>query len=213
MHVQYKRIMDISRSIYPGMVKWPGDQGFEVNRECTLEKGNVCNLSSVRMSVHTGTHVDAPFHFIAGGTTVAELDLSRFIGVARVFEINVQLCITGSDIEQLPIKENDIVLFKTSNSLIPYDGEFHKDYVYMDVSAAKYLIDKRIKAVGVDYLSIDGFYTEDYAVHKLLLSKGVGIIEGLMLKDVAEGSYFLSCLPLKLEGADGSPVRAVLLEI
>jgi len=211
--MKFNNIIDISRRIYPGMVLWPGDAGVQINRQASIKSGDICNLSSINMGLHTGTHIDAPLHFIDEGEDVSSRNLSRFMGFAKVFELNVKECITADDIKSLSIDEDDIVLFKTVNGLIPEEADFVKYYVYIDASAAKWLIDKKVKTVGIDYLSVDNFYLEDSPVHRIFLSQGVGIIEGLQLKDVKEGRYFLSCLPLRIDGVDGCPVRAVLVEI
>lgn len=195
------------------MTVWPGDGGVEVTKDMLIKKGDVCNLSSLSMGVHTGTHVDAPLHFIDEGKDIGNLDISRFIGFVNVFELKSEKVITADDIEHLAIKKGDAVFFKTRNSLIPEKEPFNKDYVYFDKTAAELLIKRGVRTVGVDYFSIDGFGLGEYPVHRLLLSDEIGIIEGLCLKDVGEGKYFFSCLPLKVEGADGAPVRAVLLEV
>lgn len=206
------RIIDVTRSIHEGMTVWPGDDGVKINRVASIPDGDVCNLSSISIGVHTGTHVDAPLHFIDRGRDISSLDLSRFIGLAKVFEVDAPQCITRSHIEHLPIQRGDIVLFKTSNSLLP-EERFFTDFVYLDASAADFLVEKGVRTVGIDYFSVDRFEASGHPVHHRLLSGEMGIIEGLRLKDVREGTYFLSCLPLRIEGVDGSPVRAVLLEI
>ncbi len=195
------------------MTVWPGDGGMEVTKDMLIKKGDICNLSSLSMGVHTGTHVDAPLHFIDEGKDIGHLDLSRFIGLVNIFELKSEKVITADDIEYLEIKSGDAVFFKTRNSLIPEEEPFNKDYVYFDITAAELLIKRGVKTVGVDYFSVDGFGLGEYPVHMLLLSHEIGVIEGLRLKDVGEGRYFFSCLPLKVEGVDGAPVRAVLLEI
>jgi arylformamidase len=210
--MKIKRVIDISRKIYPGMAVWPGDTGPDITREELIRNGGVCNLSSIHMGVHTGTHIDAPLHFIDEAKDVGNLDLSRFIGFVNVFELDVKKFITSEDIKDLPIKAGDIVFFKTLNSEIPEEEGFRKDYIYFDRSAAELLIQIGVKTVGFDYFSIDGYGLGCHPVHQLILSHEIGVIEGLYLKEVKAGTYFFSCLPLRISGVDGSPVRAVLLE-
>ncbi len=211
--MEIKRIIDVSRKIYPGMTVWPGDGVPEIIKESLIKKGDICNLSTIRMGVHNGTHVDAPLHFIDGAEDAGRLDLSDYIGFVNVFELGTEKCIAADDLRNLQINKGDIVFFKTLNSLIPEDEVFRKDFIYFDKSAAELLIQKGIRTIGVDYFSVDGFGPGDYSAHKLLLSHKIGIIEGLFLKEVKEGRYFFSCLPLRIEGVDGSPARAVLLEV
>ncbi len=207
------KIIDVSRKISPKISVWPGDKAVKINKECSIQSGDKCNISSLELCVHTSTHIDAPYHFIDNGKTIEAIDLNRFIGFAKVFELNAKECIKASDIENLPIENGDVVFFKTSNSFIDATEEFKKDFIYLDKSAAEYLSGKNIKTVGVDYLSVEAYFSSDYPVHHILLSNNIGIIEGLCLKEVKEGKYFFSSLPLKIEGVDGSPTRTVLIEV
>ncbi|MDP4179901.1 MAG: cyclase family protein [Bacillota bacterium] len=208
-----KRIIDVSRKIKIGMTVWPGDSGISIGRNSSIKEGDVCNVSFINMGLHSGTHIDAPMHYIDDSLDISRLDLSRYIGYASVFELDVKECITADHIRDLPLKENDIVFFKTRNSEIPESEEFQKDFVYLDKTAAELLLEKGVKTIGVDYLSIDSFYSTGFHSHYLLLSNNIGVIEGLNLKEVSAGKYFFSCLPLNIEGVDGSPARAVLLEL
>lgn len=211
--MKIKKIIDISREISPETVLWPKDAGVKINTEASLEKGDSCNLSSIEMGLHTGTHIDAPFHFIQKGIGIMSLDLSKFIGFVKVFELQVESVITEESIRLLDIQEGDAVFFKTSNSELPVKGEFNKAFIGIDASAAQYLVDKKIRTVGVDYLSVDRFGSQTHPAHHILLAQEIGIIEGLYLKNVDPGTYFFSCLPLKIQGVEGTPARAVLLEI
>ncbi|KNY29273.1 cyclase family protein [Pseudobacteroides cellulosolvens] len=211
--MKIKRVIDISRKIETGMAVWPGDSGIKIHLNSSIRRGDPCNVSSIDMGLHTGTHIDAPLHFFDGMEDISKLDLSMFIGYVRVFELNVSECIAEDDIKDLHIEEGDAVFFKTSNSEIPLTEQFKKDYVYIGKSACEFLIGRGVKTVGIDYLSIDGYFTEDYLSHYTLLSNGIGVIEGLYLKGIKPGKYFFSCLPLNIDGADGSPARAVLLEM
>lgn len=210
--MRLKRVIDISMAISEDMAVWPGDWGVTLRREDSIKDGSDVNVTTMSMCVHTGTHVDAPLHFFDGLSDITGMDVDKFMGKTKVFCIDSESCIRSCDLEALPIEAGDILLFKTRNSAIPPKCTFQKDYVYLDASAACFLADKRVKAIGIDYLSVDIYGKEDYPVHKLLLSQGIVIIEGLKLDQVEPGEYFGCFLPLKLAGSDGSPVRAVLLE-
>ncbi len=210
--MQYKKIIDITRRVYKGVAVYPGDSEFNIYKMKSMNNTDSYNLSTIEMSAHTGTHIDAPYHFIKDGKSIEQLDLSKFIGNVKIFKLDVLESIRYKDIKDLPIQKEDIVFFKTSNSYIQEDKPFVTDYIYLHEDAANYLVEKQIKTVGIDYFSVDG-YAKHVFSHKILLSREIGIIEGLYLNEAEEGMYFLSCLPLKLEGSDGSPVRAVLLEL
>lgn len=210
--MKIKRIIDISGTINDRTTIWPGDDGITLNRIQNIESGDACNLSTLNMGVHTSTHVDAPLHFIAGGVDVASVSLDKFIGFAKVFNLCVTKCIKASDLVELDINPGDIVLFKTGNSSLEMTSAFNKEFIYLDEGAAKLLVDKKIATVGIDYLSVENFHSQNAATHKMLLNNGIGIIEGLRLNAAQEGEYFLSCVPLRIEGAEGSPARAVLVE-
>ncbi len=165
------------------------------------------------MGTHTGTHIDAPGHFIKGGKTIDQFPLSTFFGESLVIDVSqVEEIITEVDLKGYEIKQGGIVLFKTSNSLLPATGAFYKEFVYLSVDGAEYLADKGVKLVGIDYLSIERSQP-DHPTHKALLSKDIPIVEGLRLAHVEQGAYMLSCLPLKFVGTEAAPCRAVLTGI
>jgi arylformamidase len=211
-HVSSKWI-DVTMSIRNGMVHWPGDLEVEIARTSSIEKGDDANVTALHMSAHTATHVDAPLHFISGGSDVTAFDLDTLIGLAKVFFIRDTERITLDEIRKLKISEGDRVIFKTRNSekdwaMLP----FQKNYIYLETDAAQFLCDKGIISVGVDYLSVAGKENSS-EVHKLLLEKEIIIIEGLMLDGVEEGDYEMICLPLKIENADGAPARVIIRKI
>ena len=210
--MKMKKIHDISRKITGDTAVWPGDGNAVFRKNSSFEKGDGINITSVKMGLHTGTHVDAPLHYIEHGKSLDKMDLSCFIGRAKVFELASKNLIFLEDIRSLDIEKDDIVLFKTANSGIGDEEAFCEDYVALSLEAAGYLAQKKIKTVGIDYLSIEEFFSEDKAVHKLLLGEGIAVIEGLNLCGVGPGEYFLSCLPLKIMEVEASPVRAVLIE-
>ncbi|MDF2686858.1 MAG: arylformamidase, partial [Clostridia bacterium] len=158
-------------------------------------------------------HVDAPKHFIDNGITIENLTLDYLIGEAKVYEILNNKVITKELIKNLDIVKNDIVIFKTDNSEILQDSHFHTEYTFFDLSAVEYLKNIGIKTIGCDYLSIEQFKTPRHVAHETLLGADIVIIEGLLLKGIKPGKYFLSALPLKIQNGNGSPVRAVLMEI
>ena len=207
-----KKIYDISRNVTQDLVTWPGDMSVSVKRSSSFEAGDGVQVSRIEMGLHTGTHIDAPRHYVQGAKELHDVDIMRFIGDAKVFELDAEGLISAQDISGLNIEEDDIVLFKTRNSDISDTHPFVEDYIALSLDAAEYLTGKKIKSVGIDYLSIEAFCSKGNPVHKHLLGNEIGIIEGLCLKEVPEGKYFLSCLPLKIYGVEASPVRAVLIK-
>jgi arylformamidase len=164
------------------------------------------------MSAHSGTHIDAPSHFIADGHTIDQLNLQQVIGQCKVFDLAaVADCILPEHIENLSIGAGDIVLFKTANSALAVDAPFNANFVYLSEAAARYLVGKKIKAIGVDYLGIER-NQPGHETHIELFKNGITIIEGLRLKDVRQSSYFLCCLPLFILGAEAASARAILIE-
>lgn len=207
--MKIKRIIDISRKIHNSMAVWPRDDLVKME---TVES-IACRISSIRMSLHTGTHIDAPIHFVKNGKSILDIDLYNFLGYAKIFDLSkVEKEISCDDIKKIAIEEDDVIFFKTRNSSYSYDDGFRKDYVYISAEAAEMLAGKKIKTIGVDYFSVGGYNSSNTEVHKTFLYKDIGIIEGLDLSNVDEGKYFFSCLPLKIDGADGTPARAVLVE-
>jgi arylformamidase len=213
-------IYDISVPISENLVSWPGDPGMSVERPLDLERGDPATVSLLRMGSHTGTHVDAFSHFKAGGKSLDEMDLSRYIGRALVVEIEDPQSITLGELQRNPhfldIRKAERVLFKTANSEQEwYRKPFNEQFCHLNPHAASFLIELGVKLVGVDYLSVEGYhakeaYHEDAPTHHRLLDAGVYILEGLYLKGIKPGWYELICLPLKLSNGDGAPARVVL---
>ncbi len=194
------------------MIHWPGDPECHIKRVGRMEDGAVCNLTHITMSAHTGTHMDAPRHFVADGLTMEQMPLEPVIGRCRVFELlDCGDQITVDDLKKLKIAPRQRVLFKTRNSTKSWAmKEFDKDFVSIRADAAQYLVDQGVVTVGVDYLSIGGFNKDGVETHQIMLGAGIWVIEGLNLSEIKSGYYELICLPLKLEGADGAPCRVVL---
>ncbi|RLA85093.1 MAG: cyclase family protein [Deltaproteobacteria bacterium] len=204
-----KRIYDLSPVIGAPMAYYPGDVPYKAEPICTIDRSG-CNMHKLLMGTHTGSHIDAPCHFLEGGRSIEQIPLYRFMEEAQVLEIR------GKEIgpEDLRGLEDGIgaVLFKTRNSGLMSLGAFLRDYVCLSPEGAEVLIERGIRLVGIDYVSIERFGTPDFRLHRRLLEADVLILEGLDLKDVPPGRYLLLALPLRIRGMDGSPVRAVLLE-
>ncbi len=208
------KIYDITLPISESSVVWPGDPAVQIRLLSSLEQGDHSTVSQLVMSAHTGTHVDAPKHFIAGAEGVDRLPLDVLIGPVWVADAGHASALTAAVIKGLNIPPgSERVLFKTRNSQRWADGErrFFKSYVALSADGAQYLLDAGVRLVGVDYLSVAPF-EDTAAVHRLLLDAKVVALEGLDLSGVHQGEYRLVCLPLKIVGGDGAPVRAVLIE-
>ena len=206
-------IHDISVGVTPTMPVWPNNPGVELQRVNDMDHGANSNVSRLALGVHTGTHVDAPIHFVKGGTGVDTLPLDVLIGPAVVIYLPALNRITADALAGAHIPAGtQRLLIKTRNSTYWASGdtEFHTDFVAVGADAAEWLVAHHIALVGVDYLSVAP-WKESRPTHEKLLTAGVVVIEGLNLAHVEAGHYQLVCLPLKLVGSDGAPARAVLL--
>jgi len=206
-------IFDISVSLSPDTPVFPGQARFNKKTLSSIAKGDRANVSELSMTSHTGTHVDSPSHFIEGGLTIDEVPLQSIVGPARVFELDVPEKIDGTELEPLHIQKGEIVLFKTRNSKLWRIRDFSKDYIFLTKGAARYLAEKEVRAVGVDYIIPEALDDLERPVHHILLGKSIILIEGLDLDSVPPGQYLLICLPLKIVGGDAAPARAILVEI
>jgi arylformamidase len=206
---------DISLTISPKMPTWPGDPSVVLERIEKIEEGSNANVSKIAMSVHSGTHVDAPYHFLREGNSVERMPLRTLTGRAYVLDLPEVDQITADIIEHsdLPPRTRRL-LFKTRNSnyWARQEQEFQEDFVGICEDAAEYLVKRGVKLVGVDYLSVAPFHNSR-PTHEILLKAGVVVVEGLDLSAVSQGRYTLYCLPLKLEGSDGAPARAILVGV
>ncbi|MBK8092124.1 MAG: cyclase family protein [Verrucomicrobiaceae bacterium] len=202
---------DVTVTLHDQMVHWPGDPECRITRVHEMEKGAVCNLTHLSLSAHTATHMDAPRHFIADGSTMEQMPLEAVIGRCRVIEFACEDQITLKDVEKLPFQRGQRVLFKTRNSTRSWAmKEFDKDFISIRADAAQHLADMGVMTVGVDYLSIGGYGKDVVETHRIMLGAGIWVIEGLDLSQIRPGSYDMICLPLKIAGADGAPCRVVL---
>lgn len=209
------RIYDVSVPISASMPTYTGDPGVEFEQWAAIEKGDAANVTMLHFGAHTGTHVDAPAHFIAGTPRVESLSLEILTGRVRVIEIPCDvLAIEASHLKAGELSGATRVLFKTRNSDFwsSADKSFRKDFTYITPEAAHTLIETGVRLVGIDYLSVEKFGSKDFQTHITLLERGVVIIEGLDLREVAAGDYELFCLPLRLADGtgDGAPARTIL---
>jgi len=197
------RIIDISVPLREGMVTYPGDPVVRLERAASIADGDVVNLTRLDFGLHSGTHVDAPVHFIDDGTGVDEIPLDALVGPCHVVEVPD---LSESSAAAAP-EGAERVLFKTPNSELWSRDEFSEDFAMLDGAAATLLVERGVRLVGVDYLSVG-----DEAAHHALLGAGVVPVEGLDLRGVEPGGYELVCLPIHIVGADGAPARAILVE-
>jgi arylformamidase len=207
-------IYDISLPISESLAVWPGDPPIRITQSSHLDMGDAATASRLDMGAHTGTHVDAPAHFITGGNSVDALDLEVLVGPALVVHEPQASVLTAEVLEGLNIPPGtERLLFRTRNSerWAQADGTFDEDFVAISEDGARWLVERGVRLVGVDYFSV-GPFSETTPTHLVLLSAGVVAVEGLNLNQIAPGMYQLVCLPLKLVGGDGAPARAILID-
>ena len=206
--------IDISVRLRSGMVHWPDNPPVRIERMLDMEHGNVANVSKISMGSHTGTHMDAPLHFVREGEGIDEMPLTAAMGRARVIEIHDPESVKPDDLYPHGIRRGERILLKTQNSARDWPStDFIEDFVYVSQEAARYLAACEIQTIGIDYLSVGGFYRDGVETHEALLNAGIWVIEGLALSQVESGEYELICLPMKVERSDGAPARAILRAI
>jgi arylformamidase len=208
-------IYDISVSLSATTPTYPGDPGIEIGSWTDLKRGDRANVSLLHFGAHSGTHVDAPAHFIAGGSKVEASPLESLMGIVTVVEVPTdRMSIDAEFVSNNCNQTTERVLFKTRNSSFWNNPEagFRTDYTYLEEDAARRLTELGIRLVGIDYLSIEQYKSEGFETHLTLLSQGVVILEGIDLRTISAGRYELICLPLRIAGGsgDGAPARAVL---
>jgi arylformamidase len=206
------KLYDISLTLSPQCVRWVTAQPLELIDRKRMSRGDANNSSSIHTSVHAGTHVDAPFHFVADGVTIESLPLETFIGPALVCAIDPGSHITATDVSKAGLNGETRVLFKTRNSDLLKKTAYDPSFAPFSVDGAKALVELGVKLVGLDYLSAAAA-DEQVPVHRAFLDHGVILLEGIDLSDVPAGRYELFCPPIKLGGSDGAPCRAVLREL
>ncbi len=203
---------DISLKLSGETVRWVTAAPFELEERRRMSKGDPNNSSALNMSVHSGTHIDAPFHFVADGNTIDQLPLERFIGPALVYAVEAERYITKEYVAGIRLDGATRVLFKTKNSALLRKQEYDPDFVAFSVEAAQSLVELGVELVGLDYLSV-AHADEQVPVHRAFLDHGVVLLEGIDLSEVAPGRYELMCLPIPLGDSDGAPCRAVLRDL
>lgn len=208
------KIIDVSLPYSPRLPTWPGNAPYEFQPVKRLASGDSSNVSRIQLGTHSGTHVDAPRHFLNDGRSVDQLDLAGLVGPCLVAEIPVapgRMPITPVDLERAVGRAApERLLLKTPNSRLWSTSDFSPDFAFISPEAARWLVTSGVRLVGIDYLSVEEFRKPGAPTHHVLLSAGVIIIEGLNLAHVEPGRYELVCLPLLLEGSDGAPARAIL---
>ncbi len=205
-------IYDISLTISNDLPVWPGDAPIDLHRNKDMQLGELYTLSQITTTVHVGSHLDAPLHFLRDGSGVDRIDLDKLIGPCQVIHLPHANSIDATAFAQAHLPANTRrVLIRTRNSEYWARGDtlFHTDFVAIEPSGADWIVQHGIQLVGVDYLSV-GAYEGGIPTHEILLSNGVVPVEGLDLSRIEPGEYELICLPLKLKDCDGAPVRAVL---
>lgn len=207
------RVHDVSRPLLSGGVIYPGDPEIAFRAHSSIDGGDPASVTVLRLGSHSGTHVDAPSHFLPGGTPVDRIPPERLIGPAIVLDLPGELASVGAaDLARQDLGGHRRVLLRTRNSAAGPMTRFTPDYCALAPDGAEYLLERGVELVGIDALSLEQFGSSDYPVHHLLLGRSVVIVEGLDLSAVSAGVYQLICLPLKLEGLDGAPARAVLIQ-
>ena len=208
------KIHDISLPVSESLVVWPGDPAIHITQPSHLDRGDLYTVSRLDLGAHSGTHVDAPAHFVRGGAGVDRLDLNLLVGPALVVHVPEAGVLTPEVMESLSIPPGtERLLFRTRNSDRWASGEegFWEDYVGVTDAGARWLLAQGVRLVGIDYLSVST-YTDLVPPHQTLLGAGVIIVEGLNLSSIAPGVYQLVCLPIKLLNGDGAPARTILIE-
>ena len=207
-----RRIFDISVPIRTGGVVYPGNPAIDITLVSAVARGNTANVSQIVFGSHTGTHADSSRHFFDGAQPVDQIPLDRLIGSARLIVMGDDVRSVGEkELRAAGIEGQKRVLIRTRNSGLLKQKEFVPDYTFIAPDGAQYLVDIGVELVGVDYLSIEQFHSGHHKTHRTLLARDIVIIEGLALDEPPAGDYEFICLPLRLEGLDGAPARAVLI--
>ncbi|EKN69989.1 hypothetical protein BABA_07231 [Neobacillus bataviensis LMG 21833] len=202
------KIYDVSRKLVNGMPVWPGDTAFQYVVSWPMKESGSVNVGSLELSTHTGTHVDAPFHFDNNGKRIIELDLDLYIGPARVIDMRGRESIGAVDLMGIDIDGCKRLIFRTLAWVNP--SEFPEKIPHIEPDLAPYLASKGVKLIGLDVPSVDPIDSKELPAHHSLNENGIHILESLMLDEIEPGDYELIALPLPLVEGDGSPVRAIL---
>jgi arylformamidase len=204
------KFIDITVPLDPALPAYPGNTPFTLEAVKRIASGDTSNVSTLHLSAHAGTHVDAPRHTFDQGMGAETLPLELLCGRTRVIELTTRRTIAAEDLAGFDLNEDLRVLLKTHNSRLWGSATFHEDFIGLSEGAARFLIEHGVKVVGTDYLSIEEFRKPGAPAHKTLLGQGAIVIEGLNLRDVEPGVYEMFCLPLRIVGSDGAPARVIL---
>jgi arylformamidase len=208
------RLHDITLPIAEGMITYPGNPPTRVRPHSRIADGDVANVSELSFGSHTGTHVDAAHHFVDGGQTVDELPLDTLIGAALVVELPHDVTAIGAaELRAAGVHDVARVLLKTRNAELLKRDEFDEGFAHITGDGAEYLVAQGVRLVAIAYLSVEAFDADEPRAHRTLLEKEIVVVEGVDLREVPAGRYELLCLPLKVSGGDGAPLRAVLREL
>jgi arylformamidase len=208
-----RRFVDISMPLVGDIPTWPGSIGLTTSALSSIAAGDEANVTRVEMDVHTGTHVDAPLHFVPDGKTLGEVGLDPFVGPAYVVDVTGTAVIDAATLEGAQIPDDTTrLLLRTDNSFDPkrHRAPFDPDYAALSKGGAQWVVDRGIRLVGIDYMSIQR-HEDSFDTHRVILGAGTVIVEGLRLADARPGRWILMCLPVNLAGAEAAPARAVLL--
>ena len=201
--------IDISVALHPDMPVWPGSSGVLIHQARAIAAGDQANESQLQMNVHCGTHVESPLHFIDGGSRMDSVSLDVLVGSARVEHIRDAVAIGPDALAAVPVGTERLLLRTKNSELWQAAGPFRQDYVALTLDGARWIADRGIKLVGVDYLSVQR-WGDDPETHRVLMRAGVTILEGINLSDAPAGEYRLTCLPLRIETTEAAPARAIL---
>ncbi len=201
--------IDISVRVRPGMPIWPESAGFQVRPASSTAAGDDVNVSTIEMDVHCGTHVEGPLHFIHDGAALDTIPLDVFVGPAHVLHLPDAIAIGPGELAAVPPGTERLLVRTRNSERWAVETSFIRDNVALTLDGARWVADQGLRLVGVDYLSVQRF-GDDPEIHRIMLRAGVTILEGIDLSAAAAGAYRLTCLPLRLDGVEASPVRAVL---
>ena len=205
-------IYDLTLPISPSMPTWPGDPPVRVEQRVSIARGDACNVSELTLGSHTGTHMDAPYHFVESGLRLDVLPLELLMGKAWVHDCGSRPRIDVDDLAGVPTHTQRLLLKTANSELWRRDvREFQREFVTITLEAARWIVGQGVRLLGVDYMSVERPGCEHHPVHHALLGAGLVVVEGLDLSAIGQGWYNLICLPLKLAGGDGAPARVVAL--
>jgi arylformamidase len=210
--IKYSVLYDISVILGEESIDYPGDTPYVKETICTIKDSGIYDLSKLEMSTHSGTHIDTPAHFIKGAGTLDSYTVQDFILPAQVVAIEDKEAIRSAELKNLDIETGKAILFKTDNSVSGRckSGVFSKDFVYLTEEASEYCVELNCLLVGIDYITIERYGDDVFPAHRKILGNNILVLEGINLKGIPPGKYTLMCLPLRIKGAEASPVRAIL---